>query len=93
MTQNQILAALEKATGEQWKTTPASAEAVRKEGHERLSKGDSGGIFALIIGTIYSGDDILDYAKRRGLDNEALGLPQEEPFEVFIEKVVKGEEV
>lgn len=93
VTQNEILAALEKVTGEKWKTTPASAEELQKEGQEKVSKGDFGGIKALIIGTIYSGEKALDYAERRGLDNEALGLPEEAPLEVFIEKVVKGEEV
>lgn len=92
-TQNEILAALEKATGEKWKTTPASAEELRKEGQEKVSRGDFGGVKALIIGTMYCGVEALDYAKRRGLDNEVLGLPQEEPLEVFVEKVVKGEEV
>ena len=93
MTQNEILAALEKATGEKWKTTSASAQELLKEGQEQISRGDFGGVKALIIGTIYAGVEALDYAKRRGLDNEALGLPKEEPLEVFIEKIVKGEEV
>lgn len=93
MTQNEILAALEKVTGEKWKTTPASAEELRKEGQEQVSKGDFGGVKALIIGTIYCGLEALDYATKRGLDNEALGLPKEDPLEVFIEKVLKGDEV
>ena len=93
VTQNEILAALEKATGEKWKTTPASADELRKQGQEKASKGDYSGLMALILGTIYCGDEALDYAKRRGLDNNALGLPEEEPLEVFIDKVVRGEEV
>lgn len=93
MTQKEILAALEKATGEKWKTTSASAEELRKEGQEQVSRGDFGGVKALIIGTIYAGVEALDYAERRGLDNETLGLPKEEPLEVFIDKIVKGEEV
>lgn len=93
VTQNEILAALEKATGEKWKTTPASAEELQKKGGEKLGQGDYSGLFDLIIGTIYSGEKALDYPTLKGLDNDDLGLPKEEPLEVTIAKIVKGEEV
>lgn len=93
VTQNEILAALEKATGDKWKTTAASADELWKEGSEKVSKGDYSGIPGQIVGTIYSGAEELDFAKNKGLDNEDLGLPKEEPLEVAIAKVVKGEEV
>lgn len=93
VTQNEILAALEKATGEKWKTTAANAQELQKEGGEKVSKGDYSGFPALIVGTIYSGEKALDYPTLKGLDNEELGLPKEEPLEVTIAKIVKGEEV
>ena len=93
LTQNEILAALEKVTGEKWKTTPASAEERGKEGGAKLSKGDYSGIGDLIISIVYSGDDKLDYAKQRGLQNDLLGLPKAAPLEETVAKILKGEEV
>jgi hypothetical protein len=90
---NEVLAALETATGEKWKTIAASSDDLRKEGQEKLSQGDFSGIFTLLQAAIFSGDDDLDYAKLRGLDNEEIGLPKPEPLDVAVTKILKGEEV
>lgn len=93
LSQNEILAALEKATGEKWKTTPASAEKLGKEGGEKLSRGDFSGIGDLIISIVFSGDEKLDYAKQQGLHNDTIGLPKAAPLDETIAKILKGEEV
>lgn len=90
MSQNEILASLEKATGgEKWKTTPASADALHKESLEKLNNGDFSALFGVIVGTIYSGDELLDYAKLQGLDNDLLGLPKEKSLDETIAEIVK----
>jgi uncharacterized protein YbjT (DUF2867 family) len=90
-TQNEILAALEKATGEKWKTTAAQTKELRKTGEEKLAKGDFSGVFDILVAVIFGGDKIFDYATHNGLNNEELGLPKEESLEATVEQVVKGE--
>ena len=93
VTANEILASLEKATGDKWKVTEASTEKLGKQGGEKLSRGDYSGIGDLIVSVIFSDDERLDYAKQRGLHNDKLGLPKPPPFDETVAKIVKGEEV
>lgn len=93
VTANEILASLEKATGDKWKVTDASTEELGKKGAEKLSRGDFSGIGDLIVATIFSGDEKLDYAKQRGLQNDLLGLPKPASLDETVAKILKGEEV
>lgn len=93
-TQLDILAALEKATGgKKWTVTHKSTDETRKEGFDKLSKGDYSGIVLLIIAMVYSGDPEADYSAHKELANEKLGLPKAEPLDVAVAKIIKGEEV
>lgn len=93
VTANEILASLEKATGEKWKVTEASTEKLGKQGGEKLGRGDYSGIGDLIVSVIFSDDPRLDYAKQRGLHNDDLGLPKPPSLDETVAKIVKGEEV
>ncbi|KAF4631096.1 hypothetical protein G7Y89_g7039 [Cudoniella acicularis] len=48
VTQNQILAALEKATGKKWDVTTSTTEAAEREGKELFGKGDYNGLLLLL---------------------------------------------
>lgn len=74
--QNIILAALEKATGKDWTVTKASTAEARKEGGDKLAKGDFSGIRTLLHGVMYGNDTGGDFEKK-GLANKILGLPEE----------------
>lgn len=86
--QNQILAALEKATAEKWTRTYVSTEETKKTGLEKLAKGDPSATFDLIRVATFGGDEAMDYSKK-GLLNEQLGLP-EENLEEVIRTIVEG---
>ncbi|KAI9655428.1 MAG: hypothetical protein M1829_000664 [Trizodia sp. TS-e1964] len=74
--QNQILAALEKATGPpEWtikKTTIAEAQ---KTGNALLAKGDYSGLKAIILSAIIDPKSHSQFSSYFNLDNELLGLP------------------
>jgi hypothetical protein len=48
VSQNQVLASLEKATGKKWEVTHVDAEELKKIGLEKMSKGDFSGAISLI---------------------------------------------
>jgi hypothetical protein len=48
VSQNQVLASLEKATGRKWQTTYVDAEEQKNEGLEKMAKGDFTGAMSLI---------------------------------------------
>lgn len=89
-TQNELLAAAEKATGKKFEVTEASASALYKESLDKFNQGDYSGIPGLLQSAIFSGEDIFDYIENKGLDNEKLGLPKPQPLDVAIEQIVKG---
>ncbi|KAL8750977.1 MAG: hypothetical protein Q9184_006227 [Pyrenodesmia sp. 2 TL-2023] len=91
-TQNQLLAILEKSTGEKWTTTKRDTAEARQTGVEKLSKGDMSGIADLITGGIYAGEPAAVYDQTRKLDNGLLGL-KDVTLEELVDKIVKGQAV
>ncbi|KAI9851558.1 MAG: hypothetical protein M1838_003390 [Thelocarpon superellum] len=91
VTQNEIKAALEKATGAPWSVVKTlSSKAVGEEGRAKLAKGDfAGGIFQTILASIFSTEPVGSnfLAEHGSLDNELLGLPKEE-LDVVVKNVV-----
>lgn len=86
--QNEILASLEKATGNKWKTEHTTSAAELKKGQELLAKGDFSGFAPAICGVQYSGEDWADYGKKPyELWNDELGLPK---VNIGMDEVVKG---
>ncbi|KAI4214279.1 MAG: hypothetical protein L6R36_009431 [Xanthoria steineri] len=88
-TQNQVLAALEKSTGQKWTVTHRSATEARQTGGQKLGKGDMSGIPDMIVGGIYSGDPAADFATTRGLSNDLLGL-KEVPLQQLVDQAIKA---
>ena len=74
---NEILASLEKVTGEKWTVNKASTSEAEKEGKEKLSKGDFSGIRALLARLMFGGDTGGNFENEPTLSNELLGLPHE----------------
>ncbi|KAJ5116221.1 hypothetical protein N7456_000569 [Penicillium angulare] len=75
-TQNEILSALEEATGSKWKVIETTTDAQVEEGVKRLSAGDFGGALIALRATIFGNTPGLkaNYAKDVGLANDILGL-------------------
>jgi hypothetical protein len=90
MSQNDILSALEKATGSKWAVTKTTTEKEISEAVERLGKGDSTGAFALVRATGFGNTQGIraNYVKEEELANELLGL-QLESVENTVRKAVK----
>lgn len=89
VSQNQILASLEKATGKKWDVTYVDAEEQKRIGIEKMKKGDFSGGVALIryINSVkgYGGD----YGEYEEISNELLGV-QEEDLDEAVRVIVEG---
>ncbi|TKA52882.1 hypothetical protein B0A49_13447 [Cryomyces minteri] len=85
VSQREVVAALEKASGSKWETTSTTSNEAQKVGKESLQRGDIGAAFApLILSAMYSGEGA-SYGER--LDNNLLGLPKEN-FEETVKMIV-----
>lgn len=76
-TQNQILAAAEKASGTKWTVKKVSAKDHIEEGRAKLQKGDFSGIANLIQGVTFAKEQQLGDLSSLGLWNDKLGVPKE----------------
>lgn len=77
-TQNEILAELEKGTGEKWKVTESTTEAAKIEGEPLFAKGDIAGLLLLLKVIFLGGGYGSDFTKDAVLANEKLGLPNQD---------------
>jgi hypothetical protein len=87
VSQNQVLASLEKATGEKWEVKHVDAEEEKKIGLEKMSKGDFGGAMSLIqyINCVDGhGTNYLQYEESA---DELLSLPKQNLDDVVAELV------
>ncbi|KAF2116826.1 isoflavone reductase family protein-like protein CipA [Lophiotrema nucula] len=87
-TQRDILAAVEKITGDKYTTENASSKDLEKDGKEKLAKGDFSSIPILIKSAAF-GEQNLGDSTPEGLWNEKLGL-QKESFEDSIKAAISG---
>lgn len=76
-TQNELLAAAEKITGEKWTVDKVSSNDLKAKGNELLQKGDFSGLGPLIQAATF-GEEQLGDLKPAGLWNEKLGLTQDD---------------
>lgn len=85
VSQNQILASLEKATDKKWDVTYVDAEEQKKIGIEKMKKGDFSGAIGLIryVNSVKGHGG--DYTEYEEMSNELLGVQGEE-----LDKVVRG---
>ncbi len=89
VSQNQVLASFEKATGEKWEVTQVDAEKMKNEGLEKLSKGDFSGAMSLIryINCVDGhGGNFIEYEESA---DQLLSLPKQTLDEV-VAGIVKG---
>lgn len=77
VTQKQVLAAAEKATGERFTVSHASAASLWEEGNAAVSSGNPLGALAMIAATFYKDNGLAQYSTTRGLWNDRLGLAGE----------------
>jgi hypothetical protein len=87
--QNEIVAALEKATGSKWNVIRTTTKEQFDDAARRLGAGDFTGAFNLVRGTVYGDIPGLrsNYAKDEVLANDVLGVSIEDVNEV-VERVV-----
>lgn len=89
VSQNQVIAALEKITKKKWDVTCVDAEEQKKAGMEKVANGDFSGAMSLIryISCIPGhGGNYIEYKESA---NELLSLPKETLHEV-LEGILKG---
>jgi nucleoside-diphosphate-sugar epimerase len=91
VSQNDVLAALEKATGTKWQVNHVDSDERTKTGNELIKQGDFTGFPLLILAVILNGkvDVGSDFTKVAKLDNDLLGLPKED-LQATIDAIVKG---
>lgn len=88
-TNNEVLAALEKATGEKWKVENVDSEKTIAEGQQMRKDGDFTNSMAQnLCASWYTEGRGADFTKRdKGLDNDRLDLPLED-LDVVCKQIV-----
>jgi len=86
--QNEVLAALEKVTGEKWTIEHSTAAEVTQTGQEKLAMGDFSGALDIIKGLLYGKDTGANLSVHHKLANDLLELPKE-TVEETVERIVK----
>ena len=87
VTQNKLLAAVEKVTGEKFVIEHENSEEVERAGNEKIAKGDFSGFVDLIRRCIWGEGYGSDYSDKK-LDNEIFGVKALD--DAGVEEVVKG---
>jgi nucleoside-diphosphate-sugar epimerase len=77
VTQNEVLMALEKATGEKFTASNSTVEELRQDGFKAMEAGQLLGMLALVASAFYGKGGLANYSVTRGLWNDKLGVPQE----------------
>lgn len=90
VSQQQVLSALEKASGSSWKVETITSEAALKKGQELDNADHSEGLKWLILLLLYADDADRggNFEKAFPLDNKLLGLPVEHMPDV-VERIIK----
>lgn len=88
-TQNEILASLEKASGQKWEVEKIDSKEQTRSAQQALKEGNEGAIYTLIVVAIYAGTTGQDFQVEGKLANDLLGLPKENLNDV-IATIVKG---
>lgn len=91
-TQNKILAALEKATGEKFKVETVDGKKLLEESSARVKSGNFQvpDIYAIIQSVGFSADlgNLSDHSKKSW--NEKLGLQEDEDLEADVKRILRG---
>lgn len=98
LTQNKVLEALERLTGDKFEVENTTAKDMTKVGLEKLKSGGmvpqggseyADGSVEVITAAIYGSGEFNNFSRTRGLWNDKLGLPEED-FEETMARIVKG---
>ena len=89
VTQNQVVGALERATGEKFEISHGTVEGLWQDGATQVKEGQLLGTLAMLAGAIYGKGGLANFSVTKGLWNEKLGLPQED-LDAFIKGYVGG---
>lgn len=93
ISQNDLLAAVEKVTGKKYEITKVNSKEVIPVAQQALAKGDmENGLFPLLLVVTFGGDEYGTDYTAKGSDNELLGLPKVDLVDVLT-KLNKGEKV
>ena len=76
VSQNDLLASLERVSGEKWSRKFVSSKEKVSAGRQRLATGDETGLYELVRFTLLAGGFGGDYEREEVLANELLGLPK-----------------
>jgi len=87
VTQNEMLAALEKLTAESWETSNVDSALVIKEKTAEFRGGNSKAAFPLIQSTIFGKPGFCNFADKAW--NETLSLPKED-LEADLKEILQG---
>jgi uncharacterized protein YbjT (DUF2867 family) len=85
VTQNRVLAVIEKVAGKKFTVSESTVEELWADGAETLKAGQPMGVLAMIAGAIYGKGGLAQFSVTKGLWNEKLSLPQED-----LDEIVKG---
>ncbi|KAL1302311.1 hypothetical protein AAFC00_002726 [Neodothiora populina] len=93
VSQQQVLDALEKASGASWTTDTIASDAAMKMGQEIDRNGDSEGLRLSVLLLMYADDADRggNFEETFSLDNEMLGLPVEH-LSLVVERIVKQQQ-
>jgi putative NADH-flavin reductase len=87
VTQNEVLGALEKATGETFNVSHGTVEGVWQDGAAQVKNGQMMGVLSMLAGAVYGKGGLANFSVTKGLWNEKLGL-SEEDLNAFVETYV-----
>ncbi|KAH8767445.1 hypothetical protein F5883DRAFT_671003 [Diaporthe sp. PMI_573] len=91
VTQNEVLRALEKVTGEKFTVSQSTVEDLWQGGAAQVKEGQPLGMLGMVAGTIYGKGGLANYSVTKGLWNERIGLAQENPDETLQSLIARGE--
>ncbi|KAK0618804.1 hypothetical protein DIS24_g11510 [Lasiodiplodia hormozganensis] len=91
VTQNEVLRALERATGEKFSVAQGTVEELWQGGAAKVKEGQPVGVLDMIAGAIYGKGGLAHYSATKGLWNEKLGL-QQENLDEFLGNYVAGKQ-
>ncbi|KAF4463288.1 hypothetical protein FALBO_9894 [Fusarium albosuccineum] len=89
VTQNQILAALERATDDKFTISHSTVDELWNSGAAKIKEGQPFGTLAQISAAIYGKGGLANYSVSRGLWNDKIGLEQENLDEA-VDAIVVG---
>ena len=77
VSQDDILASLEKGTGKEWTRKEVNLDDAVKDANEKLGRGDCGGLATMVRGMMLDPATGCNFDQRGEVHNELLDLPKE----------------